>query len=150
MAVPLHDYNRNHRSKTMCLWTWLRRLLVTTILQADCMSMYSILRQSARLAWFKSCLYDRFQIVSVNNMQSDPVKFSCGVPQGSVLGPFLFTLYTTPLAFITYRHNLNHHFSVDDTQLLNSALLENIHALWKPHLTVIRTSKLGWHKTNFS
>ena len=78
-------------------------------------------------ARFKSYLYDRFQTVSVNNMQSDPVNLSCGIPQGSILGPVLFTLYTTPLASIINRHNLNHHFYAKDTQLLNSALPENIH-----------------------
>ena len=86
---------------------------------------------STVLAWFKSCLYDRFQKVYVNNMHSDPGKLSCGVPQGSVLGPVLFTLYTNPLASIINHHNLNHHFYADGTQLLNSALPENIHTLLK-------------------
>ena len=88
---------------------------------------YTLGIHNTALNWFKSGLYDRFQTVSVNNMQSDPVKLSCGVPQGSVLGPVFFTLYTTPLASITNHHNLNHHFYADDTQLLNSALPENIH-----------------------
>ena len=82
-------------------------------------------------AWFKSYLYDRFQTVSVNNIQSNPVKPSYGVPQGSVLGPVLFILYTSPLASIINRHDLNHHFYADHTQLLNSALPENIHILLK-------------------
>ena len=86
---------------------------------------------STDLAWFKSYLYDRFQKVTVSNMQSDPIKLSCGVPQGSVLGPVLFTFYTTPLTSIINRHNLNHHFYADDTQLLNRALPENIHTLLK-------------------
>ena len=81
---------------------------------------YTVGIHSTALAWFKSYVYDRFQKVFVNNMQSDPVKRSCGVPQGSVLGPVLFTLYTTPLASIINRHNLNHHFYTDDTQLLAS------------------------------
>ena len=64
-------------------------------------------------------------------MQSDPAKLSCSVPQGSVLGPVLFILYTSPLASIINRHDLNHHFYADHTQLLNSALPENIHILLK-------------------
>ena len=47
-------------------------------------------------------------------------------------GPVLFTLLcTTALASIITRHNFNHHFLADDTQLLNSALPENIHTLTK-------------------
>ena len=68
-------------------------------------------------SWFLSYLSNRQQSIVVDGFSSDPVQLTCGVPQGSVLGPILFTLYTSPLSNIIQSHDVNHHFYADDTQL---------------------------------
>ena len=69
------------------------------------------------LSWFTSYITDRRQAIKIGNCFSDMLPTSCGVPQGSVLGPLLFTLYTTPLSSVIQSHNLEHHLYADDTQI---------------------------------
>ena len=52
------------------------------------------------LLWFKSYLSNRMQYVSVDGEASLNHALQCGVPQGSVLGPILYLLYTSPLSHI--------------------------------------------------
>ena len=51
---------------------------------------------------------------------SDVVRLSMGVPQGSVLGPLVFTLFTTPLGDICRWYDQDFHLYSDDTQLYAS------------------------------
>ncbi|KAK6191023.1 hypothetical protein SNE40_002773 [Patella caerulea] len=69
------------------------------------------------LKWFESYLTSRKQSVVINKQSSKPVYIKYGVPQGSVLGPLLFTAYTCPLGKLLRDHNLDYHIYADDTQL---------------------------------
>ena len=69
------------------------------------------------LSFFTSYLSDRRQAIKIGNCILDMLLTSCGVPQGSVLGLLLFTLYTTPLSSVIQSHNLDHHLYADDTQI---------------------------------
>ena len=59
-----------------------------------------------------------YSIVFVGH-ESTPSVLKCGLPQGSVLGPLLFTLYTHPLSTVICRSGISYHFSADDSQLHN-------------------------------
>ena len=73
------------------------------------------------LKWFTSYLESRSQQVCIAGHLSQPKILKFGVPQGSVLGPVLFTLYVQPLSDIISEYNVKHHKFADDTQLLDSA-----------------------------
>ena len=68
-------------------------------------------------SWFSSYLMDRTLSVKVHEYSSSPTNLKYGVPQGSVLGPILFNLYTTPLSSLISSHSLDHELFADDTQM---------------------------------
>ena len=72
---------------------------------------------SNALKWIRSYLTDRFQTVIIDGQSSKTMKLVFGVPQGSVLGPKLFTVYSAPIANIGRIHGINIHLYADDTQL---------------------------------
>ena len=69
------------------------------------------------LDWWKSYLINRPQHVCIGNAISKPVILDYSVPQGSVLGPQWFTVYTFPVRDIILKYNINYHVYADDTQL---------------------------------
>ena len=77
------------------------------------------------LKWMESYLSDRSQAMVLKNevgeiVRSNNIRVSMGVPQGSVLDPLLFTLFTTPLGDICRQYSQEFHLYADDTQLYAS------------------------------
>ena len=69
------------------------------------------------LEWFASYLSGRSQRVSLSGKCSECLRLNQGVPQGSCLGPLLFTLYASKLFEVVKRHLPSVHAYADDTQL---------------------------------
>ena len=106
------------------------------------------------LDWFQSYLSDREQYADINGKSSHLLDITCGVPQGSVLGPLLFLIYINDLPNIS--KILNFYLFADDTNIYyESSSLDKLERtvnrelnklfLW---LNVNRLS-LNINKTNF-
>ena len=81
------------------------------------------------LQWFSSYLTDRTHYVSLSNHCSAFTHVHSGVPQGSVLGPILFTMYIRNMSVIIHTHSIIHHSFADDLQLQMSAPPDKISEL---------------------
>ena len=69
------------------------------------------------LRWIESYMSGRTQVVNVHGTFSSQADLLYGVPQGSVLGPLFFIIYSRPIAAIAREHGLNVHLYADDTQI---------------------------------
>ena len=67
--------------------------------------------------WFHSYLCGRSCKVRVRDALSEEVNLEFGVPQGSVIGPQLFTLYIHSIGDIIRQHSISYHIYADDVQL---------------------------------
>ena len=106
------------------------------------------------LNWFKSYLSGRKQYVSVNGSNSSDLSVTCGVPQGSVLGPLLFLLYindlplsSSKLAFYLFADDTNIYYEAESLDQLETVVNKELKKV-KMWLDVNKLS-LNIDKTNF-
>ena len=78
------------------------------------------------LSWFQSYLSNRTYSVAINGTQSNAITLDCGVPQGSVLGPILFNVYTNQLGSIARENGATYHGYAYDTQLYAAFTLNDM------------------------
>ena len=83
--------------------------------------------ESCAVSLIKSYLNDRSQYVDFDNIRSEALKLSCGVPQGSILGPLLFSLFINDLP--SALNGVNFHMYADDVQLYASSKIADRSAL---------------------
>ena len=106
------------------------------------------------LAWFSSYLSNRTQCVSVNGHISSHLKVTCGVPQGSVLGPLLFLIYindlpksSKKLSFYLFADDTNIYFESENLSQLEKVVNNELKHI-KKWLDVNKLA-LNVDKTNF-
>ena len=106
------------------------------------------------LKWFKSYLSHRTQYVHYKGHNSCTKNIQCGVPQGSVLGPLLFIIYTNDLPGCLHRTK-SILFADDTTIYLSSDTYNNMHIIMNQELLQLtdwfRANKLSLNvsKTNY-
>ena len=98
------------------------------------------------LSWFQSYLNMREQYVIFDGVKSSMKTISCGVPQGSILGPLLFLIYINDLALVSDKI-FSLLFADDSNMFLNgkdpNQLMESMNIEMKKIITWLKTNKLS-------
>ncbi len=87
-------------------------LLIRSTTRSSCQPYW----EGTTLQWFESYLSDRYFKVSWRGEVSKSQHLATGVPQGSVLGPLLFSVYMASLGSVVQKHGFSYHCYAD-TQL---------------------------------
>jgi hypothetical protein len=99
------------------------------------------------LLWISSYLSDRMQVVSAAGKTSSVSVLSSGVPQGSVLGPLLFTSYTSPVVHLVSSFGLCHQQYADDTQVYVTLAKNDPHTALN-NLDLCLSTLRSWYAQN--
>uniref|UniRef100_A0A3B5PWV6 Reverse transcriptase domain-containing protein n=1 Tax=Xiphophorus maculatus TaxID=8083 RepID=A0A3B5PWV6_XIPMA len=99
------------------------------------------------LKWFRSYLEERTISVKIGDSESSAASMPYGVPQGSILGPLLFSLYLLPLGSVLRKHGISFHCYADDCQIYLPLKQKDVHSI--KHLLACLGDIKAWLALNF-
>ena len=105
------------------------------------------------LQWFTSYLLNRSQRVSFDQNLSEKFKLQCGVPQGSCLGPWLFTIYASKLFEVIKKYLPQSHVYADDTHCIYHSMLTRLvrkTMQLRQWSNAYRLYDRGWSRINYA
>lgn len=124
LLVTNHLYNATDEGKvTAMVFIDLRKAFDSICHETLLSKLKSLGCSSRALAWFRSYLTDRQQTTRIGTSVSSPLTVTHGVPQGSILGPILFSLYMNDLPKAISNCKIESY--VDDTKLYISFTLKD-------------------------
>ena len=117
----------------------------------DCVPQGQLLDSLSSLGishpWFWSYLHGRTQTVKIGNALSEPVSVTCGVPQGSILGPLFLILYTNDIPEkmkLRTQHNTIVATYADDTQSLDQCVVRDLPEMMERVGTNLERARLSF------
>jgi hypothetical protein len=100
------------------------------------------------LKWIHSYLEGRTQQVQIGEAISSAKQLTCGVPQGSILGPILYCMYTRQMGRIFGKHGLSYHCYADDSQVYTVLNLQTDWPQISEAIEQCMSELHHWMKTN--